>query len=151
MNRVGAIDAILSDDVDTFLFGALTVIRKCVLVSLYPAAFHSATLPLCSPGRGLTGNIKNPALNAKGKDDGNHVRIFKAADIATDEATCLDRAGFILIGLLSGGDYEEVRLLMYLVHLHRSCLTGCLERGTGLQTGWLRHRHCTRPSTLQLW
>jgi len=88
------------------------------LVSLYPGTFQSANLPPRSPGRGLTGNIKNPALNAKGKDDGNHVRIFKAADIATDEATGLDRAGFILIGLLSGGDYEEVCLLMYLAHLH---------------------------------
>ena len=30
LNRVGVIDGILSDDVDNFLFGALTVIRKCV-------------------------------------------------------------------------------------------------------------------------
>jgi len=28
LNRIGVIDGILSDDVDTFLFGALTVIRK---------------------------------------------------------------------------------------------------------------------------
>ena len=63
-----------------------------------------------SPGRGLTGNLKNPALNAEGKDDGNHVRIFTAAKIASDETAALNRAGFILIGLLSGGDYEEVGL-----------------------------------------
>ena len=29
LNRVGIIDAVLSDDVDNFLFGATTVIRKC--------------------------------------------------------------------------------------------------------------------------
>ena len=63
-----------------------------------------------SPGRGLTGNIGNPALNLEGKDDGNHVRIFKASTIASDSKAGLNRAGFILIGLLSGGDYEEVWL-----------------------------------------
>lgn len=31
MNQVGIIDGVLSDDVDTFLFGAHTVIRKWVL------------------------------------------------------------------------------------------------------------------------
>lgn len=30
LNRMGAIDAIITDDVDTFVFGASTVIRKCV-------------------------------------------------------------------------------------------------------------------------
>jgi 5'-3' exonuclease len=31
LNNIGAIDAILSDDVDNFLFGAKIVIRKCVM------------------------------------------------------------------------------------------------------------------------
>lgn len=31
LNRIGVIDAVLSDDVDTFLFGAKTVVRKYVL------------------------------------------------------------------------------------------------------------------------
>lgn len=30
LNRVGIIDAIITDDVDAFVFGAVTVIRKCV-------------------------------------------------------------------------------------------------------------------------
>lgn len=106
LNRVGVIDGIFSDDVDNFLFGALTVIRKCVgRPRVLAQAPHS--LP-CSPGRGLTGNLRNPALNAKGKDDGNHVQIYKAANIASDETVALTRAGFILIGLLTGGDYGEV-------------------------------------------
>ena len=31
LNSIGIIDAILSDDVDSFLFGAKVVIRRCVL------------------------------------------------------------------------------------------------------------------------
>lgn len=34
LNRIGAIDAVLSDDVDNFLFGATMVIRKWVSPSL---------------------------------------------------------------------------------------------------------------------
>jgi 5'-3' exonuclease len=33
LNSIGTIDAILSDDVDNFLFGAKTVIRKCALAN----------------------------------------------------------------------------------------------------------------------
>ncbi len=31
LNNIGLIDAVLSDDVDNFLFGAKMVIRKCAL------------------------------------------------------------------------------------------------------------------------
>ncbi|KAF9512454.1 hypothetical protein BS47DRAFT_1363132 [Hydnum rufescens UP504] len=85
--QIKVIDGILSDDVDNFLFGARVVIRN--------------------PGRGLTGNISNPALNSEGKDDTNHVRMFDASVLEADKEIGLTRAGFILIGLLSGGDYEE--------------------------------------------
>lgn len=34
MNRIGVIDAVLTDDVDTFLFGAKMVIRKYVTHTL---------------------------------------------------------------------------------------------------------------------
>jgi hypothetical protein len=104
-----------------------------------------------SPGRGLTGNIKNPALNAEGKDDGNHVRVFNAANLATDASTALDRAGFILIGLLSGGDYEEVGLsvdltLVFVVIASDWCLEGC----AWLKTERLRHHDCSRAGALWL-
>ncbi|KAF8331862.1 uncharacterized protein EI90DRAFT_893605 [Cantharellus anzutake] len=90
LNQIGEIDAVLSDDVDNFLFGAKIVIRN--------------------PGRGLTGNLSNPALNSQGKDDGHHVRIFNADVLANDPNLRLTRAGFVLIGLMSGGDYEQDRL-----------------------------------------
>ena len=32
MNSIGQIDAVLSDDVDTFLFGATMVVRKYVML-----------------------------------------------------------------------------------------------------------------------
>lgn len=32
LNRSGVIDAVMTDDVDCFLFGAVTVIKKCVRI-----------------------------------------------------------------------------------------------------------------------
>ena len=40
LNRTGVIDAVLSDDVDTFVFGGTVVIRKCVSISLFCSTFH---------------------------------------------------------------------------------------------------------------
>ncbi|KAG9080858.1 hypothetical protein FRC06_006063 [Ceratobasidium sp. 370] len=87
LNNIGVIDAILSDDVDNFLFGARVVIRN--------------------PSGTLSGNRSNPVLNKHGKDDGMHVMVYRAADIEKDPACRLTRGGMILIGLLSGGDYDS--------------------------------------------
>jgi holliday junction resolvase YEN1 len=45
--------------------------------------------------------------NSAGKDDGNHVYIYRAADIEKDDDIALSWGGFILIGLLAGGDYHQ--------------------------------------------
>lgn len=87
LNRIGLIDGILSDDVDNFLFGATTVIRN--------------------PSNNLSGNRANPILNAAGKDDKNHTRVFRLTDIMSHPEVRLTRGGMILIGLMSGGDYEQ--------------------------------------------
>ncbi|TFK22939.1 hypothetical protein FA15DRAFT_688153 [Coprinopsis marcescibilis] len=87
LNRIGAIDGILSDDVDNFLFGATTVIRNS--------------------SNNLSGNRSNPILNAIGKDDKNHSWVFELSDITSNPQIGLDRGGLILIGLLSGGDYQQ--------------------------------------------
>ncbi|KAF8154069.1 hypothetical protein B0H34DRAFT_799973 [Crassisporium funariophilum] len=87
LNRIGIIDGILSDDVDNFLFGATTVIRN-----------SSNT---------LSGNRANPVLNAAGKDDKNHTRVFRLDDITRHPDIRLTRGGMILIGLMSGGDYQQ--------------------------------------------
>ncbi|KAH7333717.1 hypothetical protein B0J17DRAFT_578612, partial [Rhizoctonia solani] len=87
LNNIGVIDAILSDDVDNFLFGARVVIRN--------------------PSGSLTGNRGYPALNRDGKDDGVHVMVYRMDDIEKDPACKLTRGGMILIALLSGGDYDQ--------------------------------------------
>ncbi|KDR78909.1 hypothetical protein GALMADRAFT_64217 [Galerina marginata CBS 339.88] len=91
LNNIGVIDAILSDDVDNFLFGAKTVIRN--------------------PSNTLSGNRSHPILNSAGKDDKNHTRIFRFQDIAEHPDIRLSRGGMILIGLMSGGDYQQAGLM----------------------------------------
>ncbi|KAF9005256.1 hypothetical protein BDQ17DRAFT_386930 [Cyathus striatus] len=87
LNSIGVIDGILSDDVDNFLFGALTVIRNS--------------------SNNLSGNRANPTLNSAGKDDKNHTRVYCLSDITDHPDIKLSRGGLILIGLMSGGDYEQ--------------------------------------------
>ncbi|KAH8115140.1 hypothetical protein DFH11DRAFT_1703479, partial [Phellopilus nigrolimitatus] len=90
LNRVGVIDAIITDDVDTFLFGATMIIRN--------------------PGKMLTGNSAHPVRNTAGKDDGEHTYTYSAADILSHEDIALSQGGLILIALLRGGDYDPTGL-----------------------------------------
>ncbi|KAL1938935.1 hypothetical protein VTO73DRAFT_11088 [Trametes versicolor] len=85
LNRIGVIDAVLSDDVDTFLFGAKMVIRN-----------KNAT---------LSGNKGQDMKNSAGKDDGNHAMVYRSSDILNREDIQLTQGGLILIGVLRGGDY----------------------------------------------
>ncbi|KAF5375356.1 hypothetical protein D9615_008022 [Tricholomella constricta] len=87
LNRIGVIDGILSDDVDNFLFGATTVIRN--------------------PSNNLSGNRANPVVNAAGKDDKNHTKVYRISDITAHPDIRLTRGGLVLIGLMSGGDYQQ--------------------------------------------
>ncbi|KAF8349182.1 PIN domain-like protein [Amanita rubescens] len=90
LNRAGIIDAVLSDDVDNFLFGATTVIRNL--------------------SNNLSGNRANPILNSEGRDDKNHTGLYRALTIRSHSSISLTRGGFVLIGLLSGGDYAQAGL-----------------------------------------
>ncbi|KAI0632888.1 hypothetical protein C8Q77DRAFT_1158338 [Trametes polyzona] len=87
LNRIGVIDAVLSDDVDTFLFGAQTVIRN--------------------PSATLSGNRSHSLKNSAGKVDGNHAMVYRASDILTHPDIQLTQGGLILIGILRGGDYSQ--------------------------------------------
>ncbi|PCH43505.1 hypothetical protein WOLCODRAFT_144540 [Wolfiporia cocos MD-104 SS10] len=87
LNQVGVIDAVMTDDVDTLLFGAHTILRN--------------------PSLHLTGNRANPARNADGKPSKHHVMVFTADAIQRDPEIGLTRGGLILIALLSGGDYDS--------------------------------------------
>lgn len=46
-------------------------------------------------------------MNSEGKDDKNHTRVYHFQEIHDHPDIQLTRGGFILIGLLSGGDYEH--------------------------------------------
>jgi Holliday junction resolvase YEN1 len=46
--------------------------------------------------------------NADGKVDDKHVRLFSAEAIKDHPNVQLTQGGFILIGLMSGGDYDTV-------------------------------------------
>lgn len=105
MNRIGVIDGVLSDDVDNFLFGATTVIRKFVGGSLLQTPIQPYFY-FDSPSNNLSGNKANPVLNAAGKDDKNHTKVYRLADITAHPEVRLTRGGMILIGLMKGGDYH---------------------------------------------
>lgn len=62
---------------------------------------------LSSSSNTLSGNRANPILNSAGKDDKNHSRIFRIQDITDHPDIRLTRGGMILIGLMSGGDYQQ--------------------------------------------
>ncbi|KAG6889870.1 hypothetical protein C0992_003766, partial [Termitomyces sp. T32_za158] len=78
LNRIGVIDGVLSDDVDNFF-----------------------------PSNNLSGNRSNPVLNAAGKDDKNHTKVYRLSEITDHHDIRLTRGGMILIGLMSGGDYHQ--------------------------------------------
>lgn len=48
--------------------------------------------------------------NADGKQDDKHVMLFSAEAMREHPDIGLTHGGFILIGLLSGGDYDMVSL-----------------------------------------
>ncbi|KAI3616652.1 hypothetical protein WG66_011458 [Moniliophthora roreri] len=77
LNRIGVIDGILSDDVDTFLFGANTVIRN-----------HSST---------------HPSAAGSGSVEKSTVVVYNLPHPAFPD---LEPADLIFIALCSGGDYD---------------------------------------------
>ncbi|KAF9784713.1 hypothetical protein BJ322DRAFT_864126 [Thelephora terrestris] len=89
LNRTGVIDAVLSDDVDTFVFGGKMVVRN--------------------PNGSLSGNRPHATSGSSSKDDGNHAVIFRASEFSKPEID-LTHGGLILIALLSGGDYHQAGL-----------------------------------------
>ncbi|RDB18353.1 DNA repair protein complementing XP-G cells [Hypsizygus marmoreus] len=72
LNLIGEIDAVVTDDIDTFLFGATHILR--------------------------TSNIVQ---------DGDYVSIYTSTAIYDHPSIQLTRAHFLLIAVLSGGDYSN--------------------------------------------
>ena len=72
-----------------------------------PFTFVKSLTLFLSSSNTLSGNRANPILNSAGKDDKNHSRVFRIQDIANHPDIRLTRGGMILIGLMSGGDYQQ--------------------------------------------
>ncbi|KIJ67586.1 hypothetical protein HYDPIDRAFT_26013 [Hydnomerulius pinastri MD-312] len=87
LNRAGVIDAVMTDDVDALVFGALRVIKN--------------------PSLTLSGNKSNPALNSEGKASKHHVMIYTAEAIRKHPEIQLSRGGMVLFAMLVKGDYGE--------------------------------------------
>ncbi|EAU91346.2 hypothetical protein CC1G_07381 [Coprinopsis cinerea okayama7 len=87
LNNLGIIDAIMSDDCDSFIFGAKVVIKN--------------------KSKELSGNASNPAVNAAGKVDKHHTMVYRIEDIQNDPDIGLKRGGLVLFALLCGGDYDQ--------------------------------------------
>ncbi|KAH8102504.1 hypothetical protein BXZ70DRAFT_928765 [Cristinia sonorae] len=86
LNREGYIDAILTDDVDAFAFGAKMIIKNA--------------------SKNLSGNKSNPALDSNEKESETHHWVYDAEAIRNHSEIGLTRGGLILFALLSGGDYD---------------------------------------------
>ena len=92
---------------DALVFGARTVIRKCVLY--YTArVLQPLVAYVFSSSLALSGNKKNPATVSSGKKCNQHAIVFNADRIASHSDIGLSRGGIILFALLSGGDYDKV-------------------------------------------
>ena len=90
LSRLGLIDVVLSGDSDTLTFGALSVLRSVPIVMHAPSSadgFHS------------------PSLDG----DGDDMQLYNAAAIEHTPGVSLTRGGLMLVAVLNGGDYDEVR------------------------------------------
>ncbi|KAI0373565.1 hypothetical protein BV20DRAFT_745569 [Pilatotrama ljubarskyi] len=82
------VDAVLTDDADTLLFGARMLLKN---VSLR-----------------LTGNRACPARDSNGSPSRHHTMVYTADAIRNHPEVGLTRSGLIFIALLRGGDYHSL-------------------------------------------
>lgn len=87
----GIIDVVQTTDSDILLFGAPTVFLMYVNFLFFLQIDSS--------------NVTSP----KKKDDHHNVTVYTAENIFVTPTVSLTRGGLLLIALLSGGDYDEVR------------------------------------------
>ncbi|KAI1784256.1 hypothetical protein LXA43DRAFT_976766 [Ganoderma leucocontextum] len=87
LNQVGAIDAVVTDDIDCLIFGARMILKNFSL--------------------NLSGNKADPPKDANGKSSDRHARVYTADEIQRHPDVRLTRGGLVLFALMSGGDYDE--------------------------------------------
>ncbi|KAF8575520.1 PIN domain-like protein [Ramaria rubella] len=89
LNTSGDINAVWSDNIDCFLFGAVTVMHNT------PAALSKRDV----------------------KKERQFMEVYSSKDIAENGDIGLTQGGLILIALLCGGDYDMVHISTYLFKL----------------------------------
>ncbi|KAM5535096.1 hypothetical protein V8D89_011182 [Ganoderma adspersum] len=87
LNQVGAIDGVLTDDIDCLIFRARVILKNFSL--------------------NLSGNKAEPPRDANGKNSEHHARVYTADEIQRHPDVKLTRGGLILFALMSGGDYDD--------------------------------------------
>ena len=92
LNKNGYLDAVLTDDSDTFIFGARVIIRKCVQVAFTRLIIYRNTSPNVHADKDNISIIKQPDPRLTSQSNGG-----------------LSSGGLLLMALLCGGDYDEVR------------------------------------------
>ncbi|KAH9020781.1 PIN domain-like protein, partial [Lactarius pseudohatsudake] len=91
LNNIGVIDAVLSDDVDNFLFGAKMVIRRYAQANTpIQIASHPSR---SSASANLSGNSKHDMKNTDGRVDGNHTMVYTSAEVLMHPSIQLTRGG----------------------------------------------------------
>ncbi|PWY99515.1 hypothetical protein BCV70DRAFT_201081 [Testicularia cyperi] len=117
LNQTGAIDAVLTDDSDTLLFGAHTLIRNWGKNLSGTRSFHrtdsAATDVFGASGevdRDGTDAMVHKELKLSGSDKDHLITIYSADALRNHPDVGLDKDGLILVALLAGGDYDSVGL-----------------------------------------
>ncbi|KAJ9479342.1 Holliday junction resolvase YEN1 [Pseudozyma hubeiensis] len=118
LNQAGFVDAVLTDDSDALLFGSQILIRNWGK-NLSGTKALSRTTSTSSdvfdePGSSNLDTVAASAtsrLQLSGSDRDHLITLYKASDLTDISRLGLDRDGLILIGLMSGGDYDTTGLL----------------------------------------
>jgi Holliday junction resolvase YEN1 len=83
LNSIGIINAVLSDDVDNFLFGAKMVDHSQMHTGLPTRANHHSYPSRSSTSVTFPRNSKHSMKNADGRADSNHSTVYTLDNILT--------------------------------------------------------------------
>lgn len=118
LNQVNLIDAVLTDDSDALLFGAHVVIRNWGKNLSGTMAFSRTTSTsgdMFDQAAASTQDITTASAASRPQlsgPDGNHlITLYNTLELSNPYYMGLDRDALILIGLMSGGDYDTTGLL----------------------------------------
>lgn len=127
LSKMATIDVILSDDVDSLLFGGVKILRNWSLT--LSGNSSRSQLQLQADGQNRT----HDSLAA----DDHRVETYTLSDVHSHPSTAVTPAGLILVALLAGGDYHPVSgkyFSHYTVSLQ--CRPECRTAGPKTLSAW---------------